>query len=1409
MVCTRFRALGTLLCTLVAFPLNAQSELIVRLEDGYNGPLKTALEEARVVPGAPAALFEDVVSVHRAFSGHVQTGSWTDRVFVLALDDASLTARQLNRWAATPGVRYVQFNGTYDLDIVDDLDDEPFADSLGHLRVIRADEAWEQTTGSASVLIGLVDTGLYMEHPDFVGQVWINPGEIPDNGIDDDGNGFVDDVNGYDFVDRSVNVGSGDYYVRDNDPSEDGTQEHGTLTAGVMSAALGNGAGIAGVAPGARIVPIRAFGRDGVAEDDDLAAAIVYAADLGVDVINLSFGRTEDSPLLHEAIQYAYNQGTVVVASGGNAGGDGAHYPSDYPETIGVAWFTSDGSDIEPVGGQFGPGIDLGAPGTAIFTTLAPHESDPRPIEEQLYGRRSGSSLSAPQVTGAAALLRSIDPTLSPESIRGILTATARDLREPGWDTHTAAGLLDVANALGLPYPTNVSLINPEQDGGAANEMPIVGSTIAPLFASWSVDYATFDPTIIEGDPIGAWTPIVDPVQTQVREDTLGVWNVSGVEEGLYLVRLVVHLANGQTLEDRRRVTIDRSPPVIEVTFAGPAYFDGRQGVLVEVRTDDVTEATLEVERGGGMTAYVAAENREQLHGMFWPNELSEVGMVTARVTVENASGLTASSETTVELDALHLNSALFTETVLDMPSGYFMEKATDFDGDGLPEVVFNRLVDGEPSDSVLIYEWAGENMFVRQRELIARLIPRDEGDTDNDGRRELLFQFGPNTFLAEAGARAADCPGLNNTQACYPNDIDFEDTTPSGSSQRTLWGVKLVDLDGDGIGEIIGHDLRIATPADGAVAVQWRIFERNGSTFTQIAELDNPTGNSDDEEPENVFNDLQGLAGDFDGDGKNEWLSGDYDGDYILYEHTGGHNFSVIWTFETDRYSAGARLVQGDFDGDGINEFWGMTTPKTAGGIDGAAFGLAQGFDSTGDNQFALFQTLAFQSLTTRYGTMAAADFDLDGTDELIVVHSPDLWIFSAANDWKPIFHTGALPGANGPTGLRSIRVVVEDFTGDLVPEILVSGADGQSRLFTYNSTQAGLAPPQWASAYAVDAASVHLSWSTLADSVTVFAATLGQPFNPLATTTDAELNVSATAEQQYVLRAWYGSASSELSAIQQVRPHAPATVNNVVYLAGNYVRLTFTEKLDLQTAPEQFVLGGSIGPSALLFEDNGFSVALQFDDLQAGANTIGWSEVRDAEGTPVGQEEVAIDVPAANAEGTLFLVSWEIMDGSSAKLVFNMALDATQARDISNYRVDPTGQVTSVIFNTANPDAVELTIDGRALGATGLQTTIVVSGLVGAAGATLAPEGNVATLSAFSDDLTDVYVFPNPFRADQHAGRVVIAGLPRTAAIEVYALDGAHVRSLEEFDGDGGTPWDLTDDNGEQVPSGIYLIR
>ncbi len=186
-------------------------------------------------------------------------------------------------------------NGTFD---------DPLLDSLAHMPVIRAFEAWAVTTGRPEVRIGFVDTGVFFDHPDLQGQFWINPGEDLNgngqadssdfNGLDDDGNGFVDDVRGYDFVDRAATVEPGDYLERDPDASDEnrlgGGRGHGTLTAGVLAARLDNGEGIAGVAPGSRLLPLRAFGADGLGDDDDIAAAIVYAAQMGIEVLNLSFG---------------------------------------------------------------------------------------------------------------------------------------------------------------------------------------------------------------------------------------------------------------------------------------------------------------------------------------------------------------------------------------------------------------------------------------------------------------------------------------------------------------------------------------------------------------------------------------------------------------------------------------------------------------------------------------------------------------------------------------------------------------------------------------------------------------------------------------------------------------------------------------------------------------------------------------------------------------------------------------------------------------------------------------------------------------------------------------------------------------------------------------------------------------
>ena len=182
----------------------------------------------------------------------------------------------------------------------------------------------------------------------------------------------------------------------------------------------------------------------------------------------------------------------VIVASAGNDGSDQPHYPSDYPEVISVVALSQRGDGPGSFASN-GVGIDLGAPGSQVFTTLLPEPNQEGIYADSvLYGRRGGSSVAAPMVAATAALLRSVNPALTPDAIRGILTGTAIDLREPGWDERTAAGRLDVAGALGLPFPTLVEITSPEHESGnaATDEIRITGSVLAPQFVSYQLFYA-------------------------------------------------------------------------------------------------------------------------------------------------------------------------------------------------------------------------------------------------------------------------------------------------------------------------------------------------------------------------------------------------------------------------------------------------------------------------------------------------------------------------------------------------------------------------------------------------------------------------------------------------------------------------------------------------------------------------------------------------------------------------------------------------------------------------------------------------------------------------------------------------------------------------------------------------------
>jgi subtilisin family serine protease len=253
---------------------------------------------------------------------------------------------------------------------------------------IDAAEAWNRATGSDGVIVAVVDEGIDLTHPDLGANVWVNPGEIAGNDLDDDGNGYIDDVRGWDFY-------HGDASVYD-DPSEDR----------IIGAVGNNGAGVAGVCWTVRLMPVKfiAYGSGTVA---DAIAALHYAADNGAQVVNCSWGGTSYSQSLEAAFRALRDAGVLVVASAGNSAQDTDshnHYPSNYDLANIVSVAATDKHDALSGFSNYGLStVDLGAPGSAIYTTVPGGN----------YANFYGTSAAAPFVTGAAALALSVEPGLS------------------------------------------------------------------------------------------------------------------------------------------------------------------------------------------------------------------------------------------------------------------------------------------------------------------------------------------------------------------------------------------------------------------------------------------------------------------------------------------------------------------------------------------------------------------------------------------------------------------------------------------------------------------------------------------------------------------------------------------------------------------------------------------------------------------------------------------------------------------------------------------------------------------------------------------------------------------------------------------------------------------------------------
>lgn len=305
---------------------------------------------------------------------------------------------------------------------------------------ISAPKAWDQGTGHSNIVIAVIDTGVDIFHPDIRPNLWINNGELAGfesleawqpNGVDDDGNGYVDDVVGWDFF---FNV---------NNPNDE-VSGHGTHVAGIAAARGNNGLGVTGVSWEARIMPLAT--QDYASRDlpvSAIASALLYAEANGAHVINLSLGLYQDSQTLRNAINSITR--AVIVCAAGNDGSDNdarPHYPSNYPNDNLIAVTATDQADQRAPYSNIGlTSVDVAAPGDNIYSTFS------RFVAGEGYAFASGTSMAAPMVSGLAVLLRAANGSLSPVQVVNIIKGSVDPLPELAHLTATG-GRINAARAM-------------------------------------------------------------------------------------------------------------------------------------------------------------------------------------------------------------------------------------------------------------------------------------------------------------------------------------------------------------------------------------------------------------------------------------------------------------------------------------------------------------------------------------------------------------------------------------------------------------------------------------------------------------------------------------------------------------------------------------------------------------------------------------------------------------------------------------------------------------------------------------------------------------------------------------------------------------------------------------------------
>jgi subtilisin family serine protease len=896
----------------------------------------------------------------------------------LTTDDAIKEAMQL------PNVEYAEPNYLVHAVAVPQDPDFPLQWSLKNTGQnggipgadIDATLAWDITAGSTNSVVAVIDTGIAYDHPDLAANMWVNTKEIADNGIDDDNNGYIDDVFGWNFV-------AGDGFPYDD-------AFHGTHVAGIIGAVSNNGTGISGVSGKVRIMALKFLDADGTGTIDSAISAMLYACSMGAHVLNNSWSDWNYSQALQDTISEVTASGCLVVAAAANSSSETPEYPAAMNGVISVS--ATDNRDALASFSNYGPRIDVAAPGVSIYSTFpmtATPAMDNRGLAPE-YGYLDGTSMAAPHVTGLAALVKSNNIAFTGADISRVLQQSADDLGEPGWDIYFGYGRINAQKAL-LMNSVPARIASPAEGTRLHGAVTVTGSASYPNMTQYQLEYGA-------GKAPAAWVQLISST-SPVTNGVLGSLDTTTLPDGDYVLRLTVRNSQGNAYVDRIPVLVSNARILSPKKYA---EFPGGGRIVV---TGDATGKNFTryvVQAGAGLEPVAWTEivrSTKSVTGgtlATWRTTgLARDGYYTLRLQVTYADGSVKSSAVQVYIEGsqlsgwpLRYDNTLFSSSPV----------AVDVDGRAGLEVVIGANPLAEPCVNIFAWNYSGMSPlgWPPSTNCAGRgLSSPAYADFDGNGVQEVVLadQWGWLSVYNEIGGEAyipfqtqneySSSEAPNPTLADLDGDGDLEiivgGATPYlnafhvDNSTRELipvtgWPVSVEtnadglgyvysqavgDLDGDGLPEVVfaaPSGKVYAVHGDGSPVSGWPVTVGYSPSPPTLGDIDNDgrlevlvaslgtesisifrwDGSPMPGWPQTVTAVYDGspVLGDLDGDGDleivyNSWASYDNDNNIFSTVHVFHHDGTPAagWPKNYPNNLVNNEPVIGDIDGDGFPE--------------------------------------------------------------------------------------------------------------------------------------------------------------------------------------------------------------------------------------------------------------------------------------------------------------------------------------------------------------------------------------------------------------------------------------------------------------------------------------------------------